>query len=142
MRLMICILVLALSGPAALSQGRAPAPAPAAPAQPATPPVPDIDPVYHPRLERLAEVLGALHHLAPLCQPADAQVWRGEMQALLEAEQPTPGRRDRLVAAFNRGLTGLRDVHRTCTPNARLASDRYREEGTVLIRDLVARFSN
>ena len=137
-RALVLLVLLTLAGPALAQQRaapRAPEPAPAAPA-------PEIDPLYQPRLERLAEVLGSLHHLRPLCVPSEAQTWRAEMQALIEAEQPGQNRRDRLVAAFNRGILGLRDVHRTCTPAARLASDRYREEGSALVRDLVARFSN
>ena len=37
-------------------------------------------------LMRLAEILGALHYLRTLCGTNEGQKWRGEMQALLEAE--------------------------------------------------------
>jgi uncharacterized protein (TIGR02301 family) len=48
---------------------------------------------YDDHLMRLAEILGALHHLRPLCGASDeAQTWRDQMTALVEAEQPSPER--------------------------------------------------
>lgn len=105
-------------------------------------PAPLADPSYQQRMERLAEVLGALHHLRGLCVTQEAQAWRQEMQNLIEAEQPSADRRDRLVAGFNRGLEALRETYRTCTPAARLAADRYRTDGLALARELAARFAD
>jgi uncharacterized protein (TIGR02301 family) len=100
------------------------------------------DPPYQPRLERLAETLGALHHLRPLCRPEEGDSWRQSMTRLLEAEQPPAERRDRLVAAFNRGLAGPRETHRTCTPATRAIADRYRDEAAGIARDLARRFAD
>lgn len=114
-------------------------PASAEPAAP-SPPVPD--PPYEQKLERLAEILGALHYLRGLCVPAEAQIWRQEMAQLIEVEAPGPDRRDRLVQAFNRGQSAFRESYRTCTAAATLAADRYREEGLALSREISSRFAD
>ena len=49
---------------------------------------------YDADLRRLAEILGALHYLRPLCgAPGEEQKWRAEMQALIDAETPSGSRR-------------------------------------------------
>ena len=45
-------------------------------------------------LQRLAEILGALHYLRALCGANEGQKWRDEMQALIDAEAPSGDRRD------------------------------------------------
>ena len=69
-------------------------------------------------LQRLAEILGALHYLRPVCGAHDGQKWRNEMQALLDAEAPSGERRRKIVASFNRGYRGFQQTYRTCTPAA------------------------
>ena len=54
-------------------------------------------------LQRLSEILGALHYLRGLCGAKEGQKWRNEMQALMEAETSAGERRTRIVASFNRG---------------------------------------
>lgn len=98
-------------------------------------------PPYDPDLMRLAEILGALHYLRPLCgAAAEAQRWRGEMQAMIDTEQPSEARRGKMIAAFNRGYSSFAQVYRTCTPAARYAIDRHVEEGAKLAHDIVVRF--
>ena len=109
----------------------APAPAPAAP--------PETKP-YDPQLMRLAEILGALTHLRPLCGEPDAETWRGRMQALLDAEGTPSIRRDRLAGAYNRGLEGYGRSYRTCTPNAHLVIRRFLSEGERLAKDVGNRY--
>jgi uncharacterized protein (TIGR02301 family) len=93
-------------------------------------------------LQRLAEILGALHYLRGICGANEGQVWRNEMQALIDAEAPAGERRDRMIASFNRGYRGFQQTYRTCTPAADLAIRRYLEEGTRISRDITARFAN
>ncbi len=93
-------------------------------------------------LQRLAEIMGALHYLRPLCGADDGQKWRMEMQALVDAEAPSGERRTRIVAAFNRGYRGFQTTYRTCTPAADLAIRRYLEEGAKIARDITARYTN
>ena len=93
-------------------------------------------------LMRLAEILGALHYLRALCGANEGQKWRGEMQALLDAEAPSGDRRLRMVANFNRGYRGFQQTYRSCTPSAVVALRRYLEEGAKISREITARYSN
>lgn len=97
---------------------------------------------FDPDLARLAEILGALHYLRPVCGAHDGQKWRDEMQALLNAEAPAGERRRKFVASFNRGYRGFQQTYRTCTPAASIAIRRYLEEGARIARDIGARYAN
>ena len=93
-------------------------------------------------LQRLGEIMGALHYLRDLCGAREGQTWRNEMQALVDAEAPSGERRERLVASFNRGYRGFQQTYRTCTPAADLAIRRYLDEGAKIARDITARYAN
>ena len=93
-------------------------------------------------LQRLAEILGALHYLRAICGTNEGPKWRNEMQALIDAETPSGDRRTRMIAGFNRGYNGFQQTYRTCTPAATVAIRRYVEEGTKISRDLTARYAN
>ena len=97
---------------------------------------------YDGDLQRLAEILGALHYLRGICGANDGQRWRNEMQALLDAEAPSGERRNRLTISFNRGYRGFQQTYRTCTPAADVAIRRYLDEGAKLAREITARYSN
>lgn len=96
---------------------------------------------YDDTLAHLAEILGALHHLRPLCgATTEGQTWRDQMNAILDAEQPSPARRQRFVDRFNLAYRGFAEVHRTCTPAARELAERYRREGETLGREVLTRW--
>jgi uncharacterized protein (TIGR02301 family) len=97
---------------------------------------------YDDRLAELAETLGALHHLRPLCGAAEAQTWRDQMAALLEAEQPSRERRQRLIDRFNQSYRGLAAAHRRCDPAARALAEIYRRRGEEIGADLVSRWGH
>lgn len=98
-------------------------------------------PPYDGDLMRLAEILGALHYLRPLCGVAgEAQRWRNEMQALIDTEQPSETRRTKIIASFNRGYSSYAEVYRSCTPAARMAVDRQLDEGGRLAHEIVVRY--
>ena len=97
---------------------------------------------YEGYLQRLSEILGALHYLRDICGARERQIWRNEMQALVDAEAPSGERRERLVASFNRGYRGFQQTYRTCTPAADYAIRRYLEEGSKIARDITARYAN
>jgi uncharacterized protein (TIGR02301 family) len=103
----------------------------------AQPPAP-----YDGNLQRLAEIMGALHYLRGLCGANDGQKWRTEVQALIEAEAPTGERRTRMIASFNRGYRGFQQSYRTCTPAADIVIRRYLEEGSRIAREVTARYGN
>lgn len=115
------LLTLVLAGPAGAVEG-------------STPP-------YETDLLKLAELLGGLHYLRPLCgMTAEQQRWRGEMQALIDAEQPSEARRGKLIAAFNQGYGSYAQVYRSCTPAAAQAVARQLEEGAKLAHEIVVRY--
>jgi uncharacterized protein (TIGR02301 family) len=93
-------------------------------------------------LQRMSEILGALHYLRSVCGNNEGNKWRNEMQALVDAETPSGERRTRMIAGFNRGYNGFQQTYRTCTPAATIAIRRYIEEGSRISRDLTARYAN
>jgi uncharacterized protein (TIGR02301 family) len=108
----------------------------------AVPPTGELPPpIYDDKLLRLAEILGSLSFLRDLCGESDGPVWRDEMTALLEAENPQPTRRTRLIARFNHGFETFNAVYRTCTLAAKLSIARYLAEGEVLAADVRSRYS-
>ncbi|WP_421913754.1 TIGR02301 family protein [Mesorhizobium sp.] len=96
---------------------------------------------FEPGLMRLAEVLGSLHFLRNLCGEKGDQ-WRGEMQKLLDSENPDPERRARFIASFNRGYRSFGGTYTQCTASATEAISRYMKEGETLSRDIASRYGN
>jgi uncharacterized protein (TIGR02301 family) len=109
---------------------------------PSTPPAQDQPAPYDKDLQRLSEILGALHFLRGICGSNEGQKWRDEAQTLIEAEAPSGQRHDQMVASFNRGYRGFQQSYRTCTPAADTVIRRYLEEGAKLARDITARYAN
>ena len=103
---------------------------------------PETPPAYEGEMARLAEILGALHYLRPLCGTADGNRWRNEMSSLIDAEQAPAERRDRMIASFNRSYVAYEATYRSCTPAAELAISRYITEGAKLSREIATRYGN
>ncbi len=99
-------------------------------------------PPYEPQLDRLAELMGTLAYLRELCGKGDGADWRAQMSALLDAEATTPGRKERLAGAYNRGFRGYEATYRSCTPSAELIIARFLAEGDRLAKELSARFGS
>ncbi len=141
--LLLALLVGGLPGIASAQQRSAPSrPAQKAPEkekEPAPPAEPPPAP-YDRDLMRLSEIIGALSFLRGLCGAADAPEWPTRMKALMDAEGVTPGRRDRLAGAYNRGYRGYALTYRACTASATEAAARYVAEGERLSHALVGRF--
>ncbi|MBY0533300.1 MAG: TIGR02301 family protein [Xanthobacteraceae bacterium] len=97
---------------------------------------------YEADLIQLSEILGALHYLRPLCGGAEQGQWRVEMQALIDAAALPGDKRALLVTSFNRGYTSYEQTYRTCTPAARVAIQRFLDEGSRLSRDIALRYGN
>jgi uncharacterized protein (TIGR02301 family) len=102
----------------------------------------DSGAAFETELQRLSEILGALHYLRGLCGAKDGQKWRNEMRALLDAEAQAPERRTKLMASFNRGYNGFQQIYRSCTDAADLAIRRYLDEGAKISREITARYTN
>lgn len=130
----VLAMALALAPLATLAQSVAPeVPAANRPEPPAP---------YDDDLARLAEILGSIHYLRRLCGKDEDQLWRDQMQALIEAEQPGPVRRARLVQSFNDGYYGFERTYRACNETARFMADRYMREGAELAQRVAARYGN
>ena len=95
-------------------------------------------PAFDANLQRLSEILGALHYLRAICGANEGAKWRSEMQALLDAEAPSGDRRTRMMASFNRGYRGFQQSYRTCTPSADLVIRRYLEEGSKIAQTCIS----
>lgn len=123
-------------------QSQRPAPQQQPPPQQAEPaPVVEPPPApYEKELLRLAEIMGALAMLRPLCSAPDASEWGRRMQVLLDAEGSTPGRRGRLAGAYNKGYQAYALTYRVCTPSAQEASVRFLAEGEQLARSITGRY--
>jgi uncharacterized protein (TIGR02301 family) len=99
-----------------------------------------IDPPYQRQMERLAEVMGSLYYLQPLCKTG-AEDWRAQMSELISLDEPDEDRRQRLAGAFNTGYTGFSRLHRNCTPASREALSRLLVEAQQLARAIHTRFA-
>src|SRR5215469_8805984 len=119
----------------------APKPPAQASASPQEPAAQDTPAPYDRDLQRLSEILGALHFLRGVCNSGEGEKWRSEAKALIDAEAPSGNRREHMVASFNRGYTGF-GSYRSCTPAADLVIRRYMEEGATIARDITARYAN
>ncbi|MDI6834522.1 MAG: TIGR02301 family protein [Rhizobiaceae bacterium] len=128
-------LLVALSGtPPAAAQEASPAP----PVDSQEKPAP-----YDTQLIRLSEVIGAVQYLRNLCAESGEPQWRRQMEKLLETETAgEPKRRERMVAAYNRGYRSFASVYTTCTPSAVTAAERYRAEGATLATEIATRYGN
>ncbi len=93
-------------------------------------------------LANLAETLGALQHLRPLCGAQDGNAWRDQMNAVLDAVQPTREKRLAIVDRFNQSYRGSVAAQRGCTAAARLLAETYRKRGEALGRDILTRWGH
>ena len=99
-----------------------------------------IDPPYQDQMERLTRVLGSLYFLQPLCGESAAN-WRNEAAELIELDEPSIDRRERLVGAFNQGYQDYARLFTQCTGPARTALSRLLQEAQSAARDIHARFA-
>lgn len=99
-----------------------------------------VDPLYQRQMERLAEIMGSLYFLQPLCTPQPTD-WRAQMNDLITLDQPDEDRRQRLAGAFNGGYTAFARFHRACTPAAKEALVRLLTEAEKTAREIHTRFA-
>ncbi|MBN9305417.1 MAG: TIGR02301 family protein [Devosia sp. 67-54] len=99
-----------------------------------------IDPPYEPQMERLAEILGSLYFLNPLCKPGGTD-WRQQLADLVKLDQPDEDRQQRLYGAFNAGFASYSRLYRSCTPSASEALARLLIEAEATARDIHTRYA-
>lgn len=103
-------------------------------------PVLAVDPPYQREMERLAEILGSLYFLQPLCRPS-VEDWRAQMEDLIALDQADEDRRQRLAGAFNGGYAAYSRLYRQCTVSANEALTRLLVEAEKVARDIHSRFA-
>jgi len=130
----LTILLLATSAHTQDAESEEPA------AEPTPPPAAELVAPYDPKLMRLAEVLGSIHYLRALCGTDEGTKWRDVMSRMIELEEPQPKRKARMIARFNRGYQAFDASYTTCTSSARLAAERYVEEGAQLAGQINRRY--
>jgi uncharacterized protein (TIGR02301 family) len=99
-----------------------------------------VDPPYQREMERLAEIMGSLYFLQPLCAGGQED-WRAQMAELIALDEPEEDRRQRLAGAFNNGYQAFARFHKACTPAAREAFLRLLTEAEGRARDIHSRFA-
>lgn len=99
-----------------------------------------VDPPYQNEMERLAEIMGSLYYLQPLCQPGRDD-WRSQMAELIALDEPDEDRRQRLAGAFNDGYAAYARLHRICTVSASEALTRLIIEAARVAREIHSRYA-
>lgn len=87
---------------------------------------------YDDKLQRLAEILGAVHYLRELCSANEGQFWRERMREIIDAEASSASRRAKLTRSFNQGYRSYSRTYVTCTQSAQTAIARFLAEGAQL----------
>jgi uncharacterized protein (TIGR02301 family) len=91
-------------------------------------------------MERLAEILGSLYFLNPLCKPGGTD-WRQQLADLVKLDQPDEDRQQRLYGAFNAGFESYSRLYRSCTSSASEALARLLIEAEATARDIHTRYA-
>ena len=99
-----------------------------------------VDPPYQPEMERLAEAMGSLYFLQPLCGHTEID-WRAEMADLIALDEPDADREARLAGAFNAGYEAYARFYRSCTDSAREAMRRLLIQGGDAAREIHSRYA-
>ena len=103
------------------------------------PPAPAAAQTVPAEMFRLAEVLGAVHHLRTVCGTREGQLWRNKMIEMLGATRPTDIERQELIARFNDAFHGMRGRYTTCSRTAAAQSDKLFEEGQRIAQELAVK---
>lgn len=105
----------------------------------ALPPAPATAQTMPAEMFRLAEVLGAVHHLRTVCGTREGQLWRNKMIEMLGAVGPTDKDRQELIARFNDAFHGTRNRYSSCSRSAAAQSDKLFEEGQRIAAELAVK---
>jgi uncharacterized protein (TIGR02301 family) len=91
-------------------------------------------------LAELAQILGQLHHLRPLCGTGEGPLWRSMIQELIESEaQVSLSRKEMLTAAFNQGFKQAQFEHKSCSYLAEMSVEKALKRGEELSESLLSR---
>ena len=99
-----------------------------------------IDPPYQADMQRLAEIMGSLYLLQPLCGNSVPD-WRAQVADLIASDNPDDDRRQRLIGSFNQGFDSFARLYRSCTGPAREALKRLLAEAEQKARAIHSRYA-
>ena len=85
---------------------------------------------------RLAEIMGALHYVQGLCDPANSEFWRDRMQEMLRLEKPSLEQKNALTLQFNAGYDAASTKFSSCTDEARTLASAKATEGEAIAQSL------
>lgn len=91
---------------------------------------------YQTKLLDLAEILGAVHHLRALCDPAEAQTWRQSMITLIETQDAPEWLADQMIERFNKGYYREQRSYPVCDTTSERRAVRLANEGSRLAKSL------
>lgn len=97
-----------------------------------TSPLPAESARYEQNLQRLSEILGAMHYLQQICKAFTNKTWRNQMIELIKVEKAKGEKEARLTASFNRGYSKYQDWFTSCTDGAHVEIERFTIEGSEL----------
>lgn len=89
-------------------------------------------------LLRLAEILGAVHHLREVCGANESALWRNKMIDLLEIMNISGDRREAMISRFNSGFYGAGRNYPVCTGKAARQTNLLLNEGRAVSARLAA----
>jgi len=99
-----------------------------------------VDPPYQAEMQRLLEVMGNLYFLQPLCG-FNQEDWRQNAKELIELDEPSNERKQRLSGAFNQGYKAYWRLYRSCTPSGKQSMAYLLGEADHLARDIHSRYA-
>jgi len=87
-------------------------------------------------LMRLAEILGAVHHLRNICGTNDGPLWRNKMIDMMNAVELAAPDRQKIITHFNDAYYQARTDYPVCTDEAAQRADLLFSEGHQLAGEL------
>lgn len=87
---------------------------------------------------RMAEILGAVHHLRSICTPNEGAVWRNKMIDMLGYLPDQKSQQEIMISHFNSYYHRYERRYRSCTRDAAEEANQLFEEAQILARHLAS----
>lgn len=90
---------------------------------------------------RMAEILGAVHHLRSICTPNEGAMWRNKMIDMLGYLPDQKAQRDVMISHFNNYYHRYERRYRNCSRQAAEEANQLFDEAQILARRLASQDS-
>lgn len=87
---------------------------------------------------RLAEILGAVHHLRSICTPDEGAMWRNKMIDMLSYLPDRTSQQETMISHFNSYYHRYERRYRSCTSEAAEEANHLFDEAQILARHLAS----